>query len=94
MSKQYDKDFKEDAVRYYKEHDELNIKKCSENLGVAASTLIDWIRKAKYNNGEVPTRCSGNYSSDEAKECAKLKRELRDKKDALDILKRSLTSIN
>ena len=36
MSKQYDKEFKEDAVKYYKDHDELNIKKCSENLGIAA----------------------------------------------------------
>ena len=31
MSKQYDKEFKENAVKYYKEHNELNLKKCSEN---------------------------------------------------------------
>ena len=47
MSKQYDKEFKENAVIYYKEHDELNIKKCSENLGIAPSTLGDCIRKQK-----------------------------------------------
>lgn len=35
----------------------------------------------------VPTRGSGNYSSDEAKEIARLQRELRDTKDALEILK-------
>ena len=94
MSKQYDKEFKENAVTYYKEHDELNIKKCSENLGIAPSTLGDCIKKAEANNGKVPTRGSGNFASDEAKEDARLKKELRDTKDALDILKRSLISIN
>ena len=94
MSKQYDKEFKENAVTYYKEHDELNIKKCSENLGIAPSTLGHWIKKAEANNGKVPTRGSGNFASDEAKEDARLKKELRDTKDALDILKRSLISIN
>ena len=47
MSKQYDKEFEENAVTYYKEHDELNIKKCSENLGIAPSTLGHWIKKQK-----------------------------------------------
>lgn len=91
MSKQYDKEFKENAVKYYKEHKELNLKKCSDNLGIAASTLSDWIKKANDNDGEVPTRGSGNYSSDEAKENAKLKKELRDTKDALEILKKAIS---
>ena len=90
MSKQYDKEFKENAVRYYKDHDELNLRKCSENLGIAPSTLGDWIKKADHNNGKVPTRGSGNYSSDEAKENARLKKELRDTKDTLDILKKAI----
>ena len=38
------------------------------------------------NEGSVPTRGTGNYSSDEAKEIARLQRELRDTKDALEIL--------
>ena len=32
---------------------------------------------------------SGNYASDEAKEIARLKRELRDAQDALDVLKKA-----
>lgn len=32
----------------------------------------------------------GNYASDEAKEIARLKRELRDKDDALEILKKAI----
>ena len=34
---------------------------------------------------------SGNYSSDEAKEIARLQRELRDTKDALEILKKAIS---
>ncbi len=32
----------------------------------------------------------GNYASDEAKEIARLKRELRDTKDALEVLKKAI----
>ena len=41
--------------------------------------------------GTVPTRGSGNYSSDEAKEIARLKRKLRDAEDALDVLKKAIS---
>ena len=33
---------------------------------------------------------SGNYASDEAKEIARLKRELRDAQDALEVLKKAI----
>lgn len=48
-------------------------------------------KKSKENNGEVPTRGSRNYSSDEAKEYALLKKKLRDTKDTLDILKKAMS---
>ena len=38
----------------------------------------------------VESRGSGNYASDEAKEIARLKRELRDAQDALDVLKKAI----
>ena len=38
----------------------------------------------------IPVRGSGNYESDEAKEIARLKRELRDAQDALDMLKKAI----
>ena len=44
--------------------------------------------------GDIPVRGSGNYSSDEQKEQKKitrLKRELCDTKDALDILKKAIS---
>jgi transposase len=39
----------------------------------------------------VVHRGSGNHESDEAKENARLKRELRDTKDALEILKKAIS---
>ena len=49
-------------------------------------------RAAREYEGNVSTRGSGNYSSDEAKEIARLQRELRDTKDALEILKKPSVS--
>ena len=71
----YDQQFKENA----------------ENLGISDSALKTWLRAARENEGSVPTRGSGNYSSDEAKEIARLQRELRDTKDALEILKKAIS---
>ena len=49
------------------------------------------LRKCAENLGiSVPTRGSGNYASDEAKEIARLQRELRDAKDALEVLKKAI----
>ena len=42
-------------------------------------------------NGDIPVRGSGNYQSDDAKEIARLKRELRDAQDALDVLKKAIS---
>lgn len=91
MSKQYDKQFKEDAVKYYLEHKDLGLLKCAENLGISKTALGTWTKAARENHGEVPVRGSGNYSSDEAKEIARLKRELRDTQDALEILKKAIS---
>lgn len=91
MSRQYDKKFKEDAVKYYLGHKDLGIKKCAENLGVSKTALNDWERAAREHDGEVPVRGSGNYASDEAKEIARLKKELRDMQDALEILKKAIS---
>lgn len=82
---QYSKQFKEDAVRYRKDHPELTVQKAAENLGISESALKNWMKAARENEDSVPTRGTGNYSSDEAKEIARLKRELRDTKDALEI---------
>lgn len=90
MSKQHTKQFKEDAVHYYESHKELGAKGCAKNLGIGESTLTKWLRQFR-ENGEITVRGSGNYSSDEQKEIASLKRDLRDTQDALDVLKKAIS---
>ncbi|MBO4796268.1 MAG: transposase [Verrucomicrobia bacterium] len=55
------------------------------------STLSRWISQYRDSGGEIPVRGSGNYASDEQKEIARLKRELRDTQDALDVLKKAIS---
>ncbi len=89
-SKQHTKQFKLDAVNYRKEHPDLTQVECAKNLGIGVSTLSRWESQFRDNSGDIPVRGSGNYSSDEAKEIARLKRELRDAQDALDVLKKAI----
>lgn len=91
MSKQYTKEFKENSVRYYLDHKDLGLAVCSKYLGTSRTALCTWVKDAKTNDGEVPTRGTGNYQSDEAKENAKLRKDLRDAKDALEILKKAIS---
>ena len=86
-TKQHDKQFKQNAVQYVKEHPDLSLEECAKNLGIGLSTLSRWRQQYAANDGIVPTRGSGNYASDEQKEIARLKRELRNAQDALDILR-------
>lgn len=89
MRNQYEKQFKEDAVKYYYEHKDLGLAKCVEKLGTSKTALTTWVKLAK-ETGEVRTRGTGNYASEEAKELARVKRELRDTQDALEILKKAI----
>lgn len=87
---QYDLDFKKNAVKYYNEHKELGISGCATNLGIGKTTLHKWVHQTLENDNEVPFRGSGNYSSDIEKENVRLKKELKDTKDALEILKKAI----
>ena len=42
-------------------------------------------------HGDIPTIGSGCYESEEQREIARLKRELRDTQDALDVLKKAIS---
>ena len=90
MATQYTEEFKKDAVNYWKEHSELGINKCAKNLGISKSALSNWTKIYRENEGTIPTRGRGNFESDEAKEIARLKKELRDTQDALAILKKAI----
>lgn len=89
MPKQHDKQFKLDAVQYYQDHKDLGARGCAKNLGIGYSTLTKWISDFR-ESGDISVRGSGNHASDEEKEIARLKRELRDTQDALDVLKKAI----
>lgn len=91
MSIRYTKEFKQDAVNYYITHKEVGIVGCSKNLGISKSAMSKWVKESAEHDGVVQAIGSGNFSSDEAKENARLKRELRDAQDALDILKKAIS---
>ena len=44
MSKQFTKEFKEDAVRYYQEHKDLGYSVCASNLGISKTALCTWFK--------------------------------------------------
>ncbi len=88
---QHTKQFKLDAIRYRQEHPDLTQIEAAKNLGIGLSTLARWEAQFRNSGGDIPVRGSGNYSSDEAKEIARLKRELRDALDALDVLKKAIS---
>ena len=89
-SKQHDKAFKLDALKYVREHPDLTQEECCKNLGIGLSTLSRWKAQYEEHDGDIPVRGSGNYASDEQKEIARLKRELCDAQDALDVLKKAI----
>jgi transposase len=90
MAKHYDKQFKLDAVQYYENHRDIGLQGCANNLGIAQQTLSRW-KKEFIESSDIASRGSGNFSSEEAKEIARLKRELRDTQDALDVLKKAIS---
>ena len=91
--KQFSEEFKQDAVNYYYSSGK-SMKATADDLKISQSSLNNWIQSAKSNDGLVNHRGSGNYSSDSEKEIARLKKELRDKNDALDILKKAIGILN
>ena len=88
------KQFKLDAINYRKEHPDLTQVECAKNLGIGVSTLARWEAQFRDNDADIPVIGSGSYASDEAKEIAHLKRELRDAQDALDVLKKAIGILN
>ena len=87
---QHTKQFKLDAINYRKEPPDLTQVECAKNLGIGVSTLAHWESQFRENDGDIPVIGSGNYASEGEKEIARLKRELRDAQDALDVIKKAI----
>ena len=63
---------------------------CCRNLGIGLSTFSRWKSQYADNGGDIPVRGSGTSPPTIKKEIARLKRELRDATDALDVLKKAI----
>ena len=87
--KQFNAEFKQDAVNYYYSSGKT-LGQAAKDLKIGESTLGKWVSAAKNNDGVVEHRGSGNHASDADKEIARLKKELRDSQDALAILKKAV----
>ncbi|WP_418815934.1 transposase [Pseudoruminococcus massiliensis] len=72
------------------EHKDLGINACAKNLGISKSVLSIWCKLYESNEDNISTRGRGNYESDAAKGNDRLKKELRDAQDALEILKKAI----
>ena len=91
MGKQtFTNEFKQGVVQYVIDHPDESKLAVAKRFGIADSTVHKWIKDANNNDGIINSRGTGNYSSDEAKEIARLKKELRDTQDALDVLKKAI----
>lgn len=89
--KVYDKQFKIDAVNYGKTHPDMNHVEVAKHLDVPISNYHRWRRE--FDTAPAPSelyRGTGNHASEEAKEAAKLRKENKDLKDALEVLKKAI----
>ena len=90
MARSYSSEFKEDAVRYVKDHPELTQHEAANNLGIPYHTLYGWLKDDRRKSRPEAYGERGNLS-DLEKENIRLQRELRDAKDALEILKKAIS---
>ena len=97
-----DKQFKLDAVQYRKDHPELTFEQVAKNLGVSNSSIHRWCKQFSDTKNKNETkderrdlfRGSGNFSSDDAKELARLKKENRELKNTVEILKKAMSIVS
>ena len=81
----FDDEFKQGVVDYVNQHPEEPKVSIAKKFGIADSTIHKWVRTASKNGNKIESRGSGNFSSDEAKEIARLRKELKDTQGALNV---------
>lgn len=84
MTKQrnsYSKKFKEDAVNYYHSSGK-SMKEVADELKVSATSINNWIRKAR-SNKKIESQKNSDTYSDIKKEISNLKNQLIDKENEL-----------
>ena len=86
----FNDEFKQGVVDYVLQHPEESQWSIAKKFGIADSTIHKWMKDAKNNDNKIESRGSGNFASDEAKEIARLKKELKDTQDDLEVLKKAI----
>ena len=86
-----DKQFKLDAVQYRKDHPELTFEQVAKNLGISNSSIHRWCKQ--FSDTKVKNE-SKDENRDLFKELARLKKENRDLKDAVEILKKAMSIVS
>ena len=91
MARKYSDEFKSNALKYLEEHPDLDKRVCAEYLGVPYDTLYGWYKRARRNRDPELVSASDGKMTEEEKEILRLKRELRDTQDALEVLKKAIS---
>ena len=90
MARHYTDEFKKDAVQYLKDHPDMDKREAARNLGIPYDTLYGWYKIDRREHNPNAYDESGKQTEEE-KEIIRLRRELRDAKDALEILKKAIS---
>lgn len=90
----YSDDFKRDALRYIQDHPEMKIKDVANYLDIPVGTLYGWNKTMRRKDILGENALASGPLTAEEKEIARLNRENRDLKDALDILKKAISILN
>ena len=91
--RRYTKDFKQDAIKYVEEHPDITMQQAAEYLGMPKETLYGWVKAYRRKLRDGDASITGPMT-DEEKELARLRRENRDLKDALEVLKKAISILN
>lgn len=85
----YDEDFKKGAIKLVIENGR-NPKKVSEELGISADTIRNWLKQSGYSTTAHKEKAENDRLKQLETENKALKKQLEKKQEALDILKKSI----
>lgn len=71
MAKHYDKEFKENALKYREDNPKLSVSAVCRNLGISTATYYNWKRSADANDDQVVHRGSQYISKKYLEVCGK-----------------------
>ena len=89
MARQYSQEFKQNALQYLKDHPDMDKREAATYLGLPYDTLYGWYKKDRREKKPQAYDESGKLTEEE-KEIIRLRRELKNTQDALEILKKAI----